>query len=482
MAEREVYNEDTGQYEFANDGRVDTPYTPPEEPYTGMDMSAEQIAAYNAANPLPAGQRWTWDRFNWVVVGTAEPDGAPPALPAPPLGPAPPPPPPPPSTPPPPPPGPRPGPTTSGPKPVAPYTGPSGGIAGVPSSYGAAAPRAAYSGPAMPTGAVPTLASAVESAKQLKAAPTVNPYARFTAPTEVGRAGRDQLLQDVLASASGSLPGAPTVNPYEAFAAPQEVGKAERDRLIQSILGNPQTMGQTQQDQLFEQQKEQQRQMGEQARNRLAQSTAGRGLSAGGGAQLAGEMKLESGFIDALMAGRRDISVKATEINRQNELAAIEMSNAVNSGDFARAQSAYETQLRAKSAYDELRFKAAEFDQRNISLRDQRQRSAIDAATAVNAGDFARAQGAYETNLNAEKAYDDLRFQAANFDRSNVALAAQTDMASRQQQGTEAMASFQQYMDQLKYDELMRQFNEQMALDYGKFGWTQQMNLANLFP
>lgn len=422
MAEREVYNEDTGQYEFANDGRVDTPYTPPEEPYTGMDMSAEQIAAYNAANPLPAGQRWTWNRYNWVVEGTPEQTPTPPVLPnpdaadaderyriawnggSPPAiqlkpnhgwefdrnavawkqvegrgigwsataG------------------GPPRTPGPSGPKPAAPYTGPSGGIPGVPSSYAAAAPRAAYSGPAMPTGPVPTLASAMESAKQLKSAPTVNPY--------------------------------------EAFAAPQEVGKAERDRLIQSILGNPQTMGQTQQDQLFEQQKEQQRQMGEQARNRLSQSTAGRGLSAGGGAQLAGEVKLESGFIDALMAGRRDISVKATEINRQNELAAIEMSNAVNSGDFARAQSAYETQLNAKKAYDELRFRAAEFD------------------------------------------------------RSNVALAAQTDMASRQQQGTEAMASFQQYMDQLKFDELMRQFNEQMALDYGKFGWTQQMNLANLFP
>lgn len=380
MAEREIWNSETGQYEFANDDRVDTPYTPPEEPYTGMDMSAEQIAAYNAANPPGAGKRWTWDRFNWVLEDTAEPDGAPPALPAPPLGPAPPPPPP----------GPGPRPTTTSPKPAAPYTGPSGGIAGVPSSYGASAPRAAYSGPVMPTGPVPTLASAMESAKQLKAAPTVNPY--------------------------------------ESFTAPQEVGKAERDRLIQSILGNPQTMGQTQQDQLFEQQKEQQRQMGEQARNRLSQSTAGRGLSAGGGAQLAGEVKLESGFIDALMAGRRDISVKATEINRQNELAAIEMSNAVNSGDFARAQSAYETQLNAKKAYDELRFRAAEFD------------------------------------------------------RSNVALAAQTDMASRQQQGTEAMASFQQYMDQLKFDELMRQFNEQTALNYSKFGWDQQMDFANMFP
>jgi hypothetical protein len=224
------------------------------------------------------------------------------------------------------------------------------------------------------------------------------------------------------------LKAAPTVNPYDTFTAPQEVGKVERDRLIQSILGNPQTMGQTQQDQLFEQQKEQQLQMGQQAKERLGQATAGRGLSAGGGAQQAGAVKLESGFIDSLMSGRRDISVKAADINRQNELAAVEMSNAVNSGDFARAQAAYETQLNAKKAYDELRFRAAEFD------------------------------------------------------RSNIALAAQTDMASRQQQGTEAMASFQQYMDQLKFDEMMRQFNEQTALDYSKFGWDQQVDFSNMFP
>lgn len=414
MAEREVWNEDTGQYEFANAGETDTPYTPPAEPWAGSDMSAEQIAAYNAGNPPPEGKRWTWDRYNWVLVdapttmlpaplpntttGSTDPyadynGNSPPAAPlnadhgwewngsrwiqvqgrgigwsprpttpGPDRG--------------------APRPTTSAPGAPSASSGYSGGsIAGVPT---------AWSGKSVVAGPVPTLASSIESAKQLKAAPAINPYADFERP--------------------------------------QEVGKAERDRLIQSILGNPMTMDQTQQDRLFEQQKEQQRALGQEANQRMSQATAGRGFSSQGGQQQAGNAKLEQGFIQNLMSARRDVTFKAAEVNRQNELAAVEMSNAVNAGDFSRAQAAYETQLNAKKAYDELRFRAAEFD------------------------------------------------------RSNVALAAQTDMASRQQQNTENMASFQQYMDQLKFDEMMRQFNEQTALNYSKFGWDQQMDFANMFP
>ena len=249
----------------------------------------------------------------------------------------------------------------------------------------------AWNGQSALGGSVPTLASSVESAnKYLKPAPTINPYAEFNRPAEVG--------------------------------------KAERDKLIQAILNRPATLDQTEQDRLFEQQKEQQRALGQEAGQRMSQAIAGRGLSASGGQQRAGSVKLESGFIQNLLSARRDVSMKAAEVNRQNELAAVEMSNAVNAGDFSRAQAAYETQLNAKKAYDELRFRAAEFD------------------------------------------------------RSNVALAAQTDMASRQQQNTESMASFQQYMDQLKFEEMMRQFNEQTALNYSKFGWDQQMDYANLFP
>ncbi len=78
--------------------------------------------------------------------------------------------------------------------------------------------------------------------------------------------------------------------------------------------------------------------------------------------------------------------------------------------------------------------------------------------------------------------YDELRFKAAEFDRANVALSAQVGMAGRQQQMAEQVSSFQQYIEQLKFEEMMRQFNEQIGLDYGKFGWNQQMDLMNKFP
>ena len=250
----------------------------------------------------------------------------------------------------------------------------SAGMTGVPTSY-----------QAPPVTGMPTLASAIQDAKQLPQAPTISPYAEFT-------------------------PAAP-------------VGLEARNRLVESILTRPQTMDQTAQDQLFEQQKEQQEALRIAGRNRLAQQGAGRGLSSYGGQQIAGDVQLEQGFAKSLIEGRRDIALKANEINRQNELAAVEMANAVNQGDFARAQAAYETQLKAKQAYDAL------------------------------------------------------RFQAAEFERGNVALAAQTAMAGRQQAQAEAMANFQQYMEQRKFDEMMRQFNEQLGYNYGTFGWQQQKDI-----
>lgn len=258
-------------------------------------------------------------------------------------------------------------------------------LPGVPQTY-----RSSYTGTPLPSGSVPTLASAIAASKALPAAPAFQPYAEFQSPTQVGLDARNAL--------------------------------------VNAILNKPQTVDQVTQDRWFEQQKEQQRAMGRQTSQALAQQSAGRGFSAAGGTNTANNLKLEQGFIKSLVEGRRDIALKASDINRKNELAAVEMAEAVNQGDFVRAQAAYQTQLAAKQAYDEL------------------------------------------------------RLQAAEFDRGNIALAAQTEMAGRQQQVAESMASFQQYMDQLKFDEMMRQFNEQLGFNYGQFGWQQQVDLASLFP
>lgn len=258
---------------------------------------------------------------------------------------------------------------------------------GVPSSYRAPAPT--Y-GPSTLSGSVPTLADAIRDAKQLPAAPQIQPYAQFQAPTPVGIDQRNQILQ--------------------------------------SILNRPQVLDQTVQDQLFEQQKEMANSLAQQSRASASQQGASRGLSGGGGFQAAATADIDNQLNRTLLGNRRDIAVKAAELNRQSELAALEMQNALAQGDFARAASAHQLQLQAQAMFDEMRFKEAEFN------------------------------------------------------RSNVALAASTGMAGRQQQLAEQVASFQQYLQQRQFDEMMRQFNEQMGLNWSQFGWNQQFDLASLFP
>lgn len=304
--------------------------------------------------------------------------------------------------------------TTTTPRTTVAAPSPTSGVAGVPQSY-AAMPSAAKS---TIGGTVPTLADAVAQAKQyLPAAP------QFQRP--------------------GS---APEISKPGTFTPPTPAWAEDRNRVVQAILKQPEVMGQSFQDALFEQQKEQQAQMAAQARGRLSQTTAARGLSAAGGQELLGQAGIEEGFINNLLAARRDVSTKAAEANRASSLAAVEMANAVEQGDFARAQAAYETQLKSNQIYDQLR------------------------------------QTAYETEVKAQQAYDQLRLQAAELERGNVALAAQNLLAQREMALGEQGQSFDQYLRQLQMNEMIRQFNEQLALNYGKFGWEQQLNLANLFP
>ena len=59
---------------------------------------------------------------------------------------------------------------------------------------------------------------------------------------------------------------------------------------------------------------------------------------------------------------------------------------------------------------------------------------------------------------------------------------AQNLLAQREMALGEQGQSFDQYLRQLQLNEMIRQFNEQLAFDYGKFGWTQKMGVASLFP
>jgi hypothetical protein len=235
-------------------------------------------------------------------------------------------------------------------------------------------------------------------------------------------------LAEAVAAAKQYLPAAPEIIKPGTFTPPTPVGLEDRNRIVQAILAQPDVMGQSFQDALFEQQKEQQAQLAAQARGRLSQATAARGLSGGGGQELLGQAGIEEELINNLLAARRNVSVKAAEANRASSLAAVEMADAVTQGDFARAQAAYQTQLQANQIYNQL------------------------------------------------------QMQAAELERGNVALTAQNLLAQREMQLGEQGQSFDQYMRQLQLNEMIRQFNEQLAYNYGTFGWRQQMDLAGMFP
>lgn len=235
-------------------------------------------------------------------------------------------------------------------------------------------------------------------------------------------------LEEAMAKSKQLFGSAPEILKPGTFTPPPQVGMEERNRIVQAILANPDVAGQDFQDALFEQQKEQQAQLAAQARSRLSQSMAARGLSAASGQELLGQAGIEEGFINSLLAARRDVTTKAAEANRASRLAAVEMADAVHQGDFQRAQAAYQTQLQANQIYNQL------------------------------------------------------QLQAAELERGNVALVAQNLLAQREMQLGEQGQSFDQYMRQLQMNEMIRQFNEQLAFNYGKFGWEQQLGLAGLFP
>lgn len=123
------------------------------------------------------------------------------------------------------------------------------------------------------------------------------------------------------------------------FQAPYAVGEQDRNRILQSILQSPETMGATQQAQLFEQQKELLNAQRQQQAAQMAQSFATRGIQ--GGLQTQAEEDLNRGFNTQLLQAQRDIALKAAAQNRQDQLAALEMQDALSKGDFSRMMDVY---------------------------------------------------------------------------------------------------------------------------------------------
>lgn len=100
----------------------------------------------------------------------------------------------------------------------------------------------------------------------------------------------------------------------------------QQTALMQQILAHPQTMGQQQQDQLAEQQKESANSMMKQMQGQNQQQMVGRGFGANSGQQQQQQQQSQQDMMSQLLGGRRDIAMRAAQQNRQDELGALNAS------------------------------------------------------------------------------------------------------------------------------------------------------------
>lgn len=96
--------------------------------------------------------------------------------------------------------------------------------------------------------------------------------------------------------------------------------------MVQQMMANPHTMGQQQQDQLAERQKESANRMMQQMGQQQGQQMAGRGFSGNSGSQQAMQQQNQSDMMQQILGGRRDIAMQAAQTNRQDELNALNAS------------------------------------------------------------------------------------------------------------------------------------------------------------
>lgn len=100
----------------------------------------------------------------------------------------------------------------------------------------------------------------------------------------------------------------------------------QQTAMVQGMMHNPHTMGQQQQDQLAERQKESAQRMMQQLGQQQGQQAVGRGFSGNSGSQMAMQQQNQSDMMQQILSGRRDIALQAGQQNRQDELNALNAS------------------------------------------------------------------------------------------------------------------------------------------------------------
>lgn len=179
----------------------------------------------------------------------------------------------------------------------------------------------------------------------------------------------------------------------------QGVGEADRNRLMQAILQSPETMGATQQSQLFEQQKELLNAQRAQQQAQLQQNLLQRGISSQGGQALSGQAGIQQDFSGQLLGAQRDIALKAAQQNRADQLAALQMQEAMAQGDYQKMMGIYQANQQERQNTENFLRQAQEVTQQG-QLQYNAQRMAQAVAQQNEIMDFYRFLESQRQNVN----------------------------------------------------------------------------------
>ncbi len=239
---------------------------------------------------------------------------------------------------------------------------------------------------------------------------------------------------------SGALPSYTATN-ISPFTAPDQAAtNASESALLQQILANPQTLTPQVVSQLMEQQKETAVTGRQQAMDRLWSDAAARGTLPGGYTQ-ASARRVEDATLRDILGGQRDISIRAAEQNRADQIAALAAAESVQTGQATRATSLYDALLSGQQA----QAKEGQFAYG----------AGVDAATFAQKlaeANVKERQYGYTTGVDAAKFANDLALQNAKEQQwgfASQADAAQfklkTDLANEAAKQTAAQQALASY-------------------------------------
>lgn len=138
---------------------------------------------------------------------------------------------------------------------------------------------------------------------------------------------------------------------FDQFSDPRNMPiQGQMDQNLLGLLQNPHSVGQTWQDQMFESQKDDALQFAKQAGLAGDQNLVSRGIGLGGGQQVANQQAVNSDLFSKLLAGRRDVATKAAQINRADELNALQAGEQGMSGNTSRMSEIFRNILSGQSA------------------------------------------------------------------------------------------------------------------------------------